>query len=264
MKKVLVAFVMILLLLSLCACSVPANSFMSRAQASSLAKKYPNPQAVLTLTYKTDGKTIEMKITYDLLLAQAPIAVTRFIQLANEGAYDGTVVDTYDSTYKYVVMGRYGKDEEDNRWYDYRSADITFAGEFEQNGYRAPRDGYAQFETYSLAMYHENSGSQFDSANGTFLLALKSDTLNSSNYAVFAHFASMTILTDGEVTTQETTSKRPQLNDKMTSLTGRTTRTVYDVDGSNSRSVQIVSSEVTLTVEISETPDGWKKLPTIR
>ncbi|MCH5159836.1 MAG: peptidylprolyl isomerase [Clostridiales bacterium] len=268
MKKILVALLMVVLLFSLCACGVNSNSFMSRSQVNSLSKEFSGVQAVLTLTYESNGKTIDMKVTYDLLLDQAPIAVTRFIQIANDGGYDGTRVDTYNSTYKYVVMGRYGqKDDSDGKkkYYDFRSHDVTFAGEFKQNGYRAPKGGYAEFELYSLAMYHVNEGEEFNSANGAFILDLSGEDsgLNSANYAVFAKFASMTILTDGEVTTQPTTSKRPQLSDKLVRLTSTTSRTVYDAHGENPTSIKIASNEVTVTVEILGDYD-WSKLPIIR
>lgn len=273
-KKVLVALLMIAVLLTLCACTVGSTSFLSKSKVNSLVKAYPNPQAELTLTYTSNSKTIEIKVTYDLLLDKAPLAVTRFVQIANEGGYDGTLVDSYNSTYKYVVMGRYGeKENADNKsqYYDFRSEDPTFAGEFKQNKYKAPKGGYSEFELYSLAMFHENSGEKFDTANGAFIMDLSNDKstkeeetgLNSANYAVFAKFATMTVLTDGVVTLRETTSKNSQIYDKMTSLTGTTTRTVYELNGENSSSIKIVSDKITLTVKILGNYD-WTKLPTIR
>ena len=266
-KKVLVALLMVAVLLSLCACSVGSTSFLSKSQVNSLVKEYPNPQAQLILNYTTNGKTVEIKVTYDLLLEKAPLAVTRFIQIANEGGYDGTLVDTYNSGYKYVVMGRYGEKEGDDgksQYYDFRSEDGTFAGEFKQNKYKAPKGGYAEFELYSLAMFHNLEAKYFDSANGAFIMDLSREDggLNSANYAVFAKFANMTVLTDGVVTLRETTSKNSLIYDKMTYLTGTTTRTVYELNGENSSSIKIASEKITVSVKILGSYD-WSKLPTI-
>ena len=265
MKKALVAVVMILLLVSLCACSVASNSFMSRAQVNSLTKRYPNPQAQLTLKYKLGGNDFEVTFTYNLLLDKAPIAVTRFVQLANEGAYNDTVVDKFDSTYLYAVMGRYGQNQ-DSRYYNLRYDDVTFAGEFKQNGYREPKGGYAQFQMYSLAMFHDNrSGEKFDSANGTLLLALSADTLNSDNYAVFAEFASMKVVTNGE-TVREYSTPNGLLFDHMKKFTTSSTQ-IYDPTGTTSVSGSILkaasNTDITITVAILGDYD-WSKLPTIR
>ena len=267
MKKVLVAIVLITLLVSLCACGVSHNSFMSRAKVNQLVKSYPNPQAEVTFKYETAGNNYQVKVTYNLLLDKAPIAVTRFIQLAIDGAYDDTLVDTLDSSKKYVVMGRYQKNAEDGKYYKVRTADVTFAGEFESNEYREPSGGYAQFALYSLAMYHENKGEEFDSANGTLMLALTSD-INAANYAVFAEYASMTILTNDVITTENATSRRPQLRDNLLSFSFRTSRDVYDANDPDvsSERISILTTEkstnVTITVKILGEYD-WKKLPTI-
>lgn len=271
MKKVLVALLMVAVLLSLCACTVSPDSFLSKSEVNSLVKAYSKPQAELTLSYTSNGKDIEIHVTYDLLLDKAPLAVTRFVQIANDGGYEGTLVDYYNSSSKYAVMGRYAIEEVENgskvenRYFNYRSEDVTFAGEFKQNKYKMPKGGYAEFELYSLAMFHENEADEFNSANGAFIMDLSSDKggLNSANYAVFAKFASMRVLTSGEVTLRETTSKNSQLYDKMATLTGTTTRTVYDKNGENSSSIKIVSDKITISVKILG-DYNWSKLPTIR
>ena len=264
MKKVLVVLLIVSLLFTLCACSVPHNSFMSKSMVNSLVKAYPNPQAKVTFTYDTGGNNFEVTITYNLLLDKAPLAVTRFIQIANEGGYDGTLVDALSkSAPMYAVMGRY---THQNEYYAVRTTDVTFAGEFASNGYREPKGGYAEFKLYSLAMFHKNEGEYFDSADGTFILALAGagKTLSSANYAVFAEFASMTVKTNGETTTKETTSPSAKLRDHLLSFS-TTSRTIYDsVDkDAPSFSAPICSTEVKLTVEIVEGYD-WSKLPTIR
>ena len=271
MKKVLVALLMVAVLLTLCACGVSSGSFLPKSKVKSLVNEYPNPQAELTLTYTTNSKTVEIHVTYDLLLSKAPLAVTRFVQIANEGGYEGTLVDSSNSSYRYAVMGRYAIEEVENnnkvenKYFNYRSEDVTFAGEFKQNKYKAPKGGYAEFELYSLAMFHDGEAKDFDSANGAFIMDLSTEKggLNSANYAVFAKFASMKVLTNGEVTLRETTSKNDQLYNKMLSLSGTTTRTVYDKTGENSSSIKIASDKITISVKILGNYD-WSKLPTIR
>ena len=267
MKKVLVAFLMIALLVSLCACSVPAGSFMGRAQVNSLVKKYGTPQAELTIKYEAGADKVVVKVTYDLLLDKAPLAVTRFIQIANEGGYEDTFIDQLETTYKtYMVMGRYAKDEVDSKkYYDLRSADVAFAGEFESNKYRQPKGGYAEFKMFSLAMYHENVGEKFDSANGTLILSLSSQTrLNSADYAVFAEFQSMTVYVN-EKQTYSYTKVDPSVLANLQSFTTATSHDVYKKDNPNTTTsnVKIISAEPTLSVKILGDSD-WSKLPTIR
>ena len=264
MKKVLVALVMIALLVSLCACSVSPDSFMSKAQVNSLVKKYPNPQAVVTLKYETAGTEFEVMVTYNLMLEKAPIAVTRFIQIANADGYNNTLVDTLDAVNKkYMVMGRY--EQKDDKYYNVRSGDTTFAGEFQSNGYRMPTGGYEEFSLFSLAMYHDNNADSFNSANGTLLLALDSNmVLNSANYAVFAEFESMTVRSnDGEKSYKKVSDM--VLNHLKSFSARKANQVVYDSENENasSVSVSIMSTQVTLTVEILGDYD-WTKLPTIR
>ena len=262
MKKVLVALVIIALLVSLCACSVPSNSFMSKAQVNSLVKKYPNPQAEITLKYKTGNTNFEVKVTYNLLLDKAPIAVTRFIQIANEGGYNNTLVDTLNTTYKYVVMGRYRHEQEG--YYNARSEDVSFAGEFQSNKYRKPKGGYAEFKIFSLAMFHDNDAEHFDAANGAMILALSNQTLNSANYAVFAKFDSMKVSTDDGATYATYDKVASYVRDHLMGFTTRSSKNVYESykEGAKTVSVSLMSTEVTLNVEILGDYD-WSKLPTI-
>ena len=270
MKKVLVALVLVALLVSLCACSVvPSNSFMSKSKVNSLVKHYPEPKAVVTLEYTTGGNKFKVEITYKLLLDKAPIAVTRFIQIANEGGYENTLVDTVKSSStskKYAIMGRYANEQ--NTYYNLRANDVKFAGEFESNGYREPQGGYAKFKIFSLAMYHGETGEDFDSADGTLILALEGadHTLNPANYAVFAEFESMAIYTNGELTTPIRTTVSGDIQAHLKSFTGVTTRTVHDGQTADAKTSEqkITSTEVKLSVTIADTQDGWSKLPTIR
>ena len=264
MKKVLIALLMVAVLLSLCACTVASGSFMSKAQVNSLVKKYGEPKAELTLNYTTGGTNVEVKITYKLLLEQAPIAVTRFIQIAQdeEAGYNETRIDTYNTTYNYMIMGRYR--QTDGKYYDMRAGNVNFAGEFASNDYRKPKAGYAEFKMFSLAMYHEEGGENFDTANGTLILALANKTLNSDNYTVFAEFESLTRRIGDAEPTQH--SKVP--NDILANLKGftqRASKNVYEYGNESAgfKSISIMQSEVKLTVKILGDIDG-SKLPTIR
>ena len=265
MKKVLTALLLISLLFTLCACSIPADSFMSQAKVSSLVKTYgKTPQAEVTISFKTSstGQKVEVKVVYDLLLEQAPLAVTRFIQIANEGGYDNTLADTLNKDHDYIILGRYKKNE--SRYFDMRAGDTTFAGEFKQNGYRQPKDGYAKFDMFSLAMYHAADGAHFDSANGTLILSLSSTrTLNPDNYAVFAQLASISVKVDDNDAL--TYRKVPSfVRDSLYGFSARVTRNIYDASDDNKSpvSASVMSSEVLLKVSILGGKD-WSKLPHI-
>lgn len=272
MKKVLTALLLISLLFALCACGgtgghVSAESFMSRAKVNSLVKRYgEKPQAELTLSYTSSGDEVVVKVVYDLLLEQAPLAVTRFIQIANEGGYEGTLADTLNKDHDYIVMGRYKKFDDDNYYYDVRGGQTTFAGEFKQNDYKQPKGGYATFGMFSLAMYHANDGAQFDAANGTLILSLTSDekkVLNSANYAVFAQLASISVkVGKGELVDYR---KVPSfVRENLYGFSARVTRKVYDRydDTKGYVSVQMMSTAVKLHVEMLGNHD-WSKLPKI-
>lgn len=275
MKKVLVVIVLAVMLVSLCACSyVPADRFMSRSQVNSLAKKYDAPQAEVTLNYEVGGKKVEVQIVYDLLLKQTPIAVIRFIQLANSGFYNESVVDNYNSTYKYLIMGRYsykdsakveeGKDPE--KKYFANTSDTTFIGEFKSNGYKEPKEGYADFSMFSLAMFHEQSedDTYFNTANGTLILALRNQALSADNYAVFAHPVQITVKYGDGKPTVHTDGRIPSIIlANLTSFTSKITRTVYqDATEASSNSVSIMATRVMLTVNMLGDYD-WSKLPQV-
>lgn len=271
MKKVLVFLMLAVMLVTLCACgNVSSDSFLSRSQVNRLVKQYGTPQAELTLKYEVSGSSVEVVITYDLLLEQAPLAVTRFIQLANEDFYENTLIDTYNSTYHYMIMGRYARRDSqvdtDTKKYYKNVSDVTFAGEFESNGYKEPANGYAEFSTFALAMYHaESSDDQyFNSADGTLILATSSKTLNNKDYAVFAVPVQIAVkINDGEVSTYPQGKIPSTVVSNLTSFTSKTNRTIYsDSSESSSTSASIMSTNVLLSVKILGSYD-WSALPTI-
>ena len=282
MKKALVILVLVILLFSICACSyVPSKRFMSRSQVNSLVNEYGTPQAVVTLSYEMkDGgveKNFEIKLTYDLLLSQTPLAVIRFIQLANEGYYNDTLIDTYNSTYNYMIMGRYiykdsvvSEKENDKTCYVNNALDVTFKGEFASNNYREPKDGYAQFNSFSLAMFHDEykneKNTNFDSANGALILALDEETLNSNNYAVFAHMVSMSYKSgDKPAVTMPNGGVHPQALANLKSFTQRINDRIVYTDTTEETKVPsfyMMKQIVTVQVEIVGNND-WSKLPRI-
>ena len=279
LKRVLVLVVLAVVLVSVCACNtVPAKRFMSNSMVKKLTNEFNGVQAEVTLSYEIrDGgvkKQFEIKIVYDLLVGQAPIAVTRFIQLANDGYYNDSIIDTYNQTYRYMVMGRYlYKDSvvsENKQNYYANKTMPTFKGEFKSNNYSEPTGGYAQFESYSLAMYHEESKSDnanFDTAQGALILALD-NTLNSNNYAVFAHMYSTTYtVIDGDnVTSVEHIGKMHGMAEtNLKSFTATSRRTSVYTDATEEHklpSVTMMDQLVTVKVRILGDYD-WSKLPQI-
>ena len=281
MKKALIALVSVLLILMLvviCACSyVPSTSFLSRTKVNSLVDTYGTPQAVVTITYsRSDNGTSKERVvtvTYDLLLSQTPIAVIRFIQLAEAGVYNNTIIDTLASNKKHMVMGRYAAIKNDDNSYTYfnRSSDVTFAGEFKSNGYNEPQDGYAQFSTFSLAMYHDDTkdDSSFNAANGTLILALSDTPFNSNNYAVFAKLSSLSYTLDGKQQGSENRKEVPgNIIDDLASFSSTTSSTkVYDDEEQTTYTEpRILSTKVIIHVEIKGAPNksaDWSQLPRI-
>ena len=271
MKKLLIVLLSVALLATLCACNyVPSTRFMSSAQVNALTKKYDKPQAELTLNYRTGSTDVEVKVVYDLLLSQTPIATVRFIQLVNDGFYESTFMDNYDSTNKYLTFGRYvyvqSKQNESKNVYLKNPMDVTFKGEFKSNGYRQPKEGYAQFSLLSLAMYHDawtESNNTFDSANGYLIMAMANQTLNSDNYAVFATVNSITVkYGDKEATSH---SNLPSDVNSILTKTSKTSYTVYDDDSeTNSTSVSLLSESNRVKVHIEILGDyDWSALPKI-
>ena len=210
MKKILVVLMIVMMLATLCACNyVPSTRFLSKAQVNAIAKNFDDPQAEMTLDYTSNGENVEVKITYNLLLTKTPLAAIRFIQLTNEGFYDDTVVDYYNSTNHYWTLGRYRYEEskiqtQGKMVYLQNPCDKTFKGEFESNGYGMPKGGYAKFRILSLAMYYEpwtETDNTFDTANGHLIMSAANEssnasTLNSANYAVFAEMDSISVSVD--------------------------------------------------------------------
>ncbi len=277
MKKILVVLMIVMMLATLCACNyVPSTRFLSKAQVNAIAGNFDDPQAEMTLNYTSNGENVEVKITYNLLLTKTPLAAIRFIQLTNEGFYDDTVVDYYNSTNHYWTLGRYRYEEskiqtQGKMVYLQNPCDKTFKGEFESNGYGMPKGGYAKFRILSLAMYYEpwtETDNTFDTANGHLIMSAANEssnasTLNSANYAVFAEMDSISVrrTTDGEF---QTFGKVPSdILSQLTGFTSRTSRDVYDDDSeANKTSVSLMTTVVKIHVKMLGDYD-WSKLPRV-
>ena len=277
MKKILVVLMIVMMLATLCACNyVPSTRFLSKAQVNAIAKNFDDPQAEMTLDYTSNGENVEVKITYNLLLTKTPLAAIRFIQLTNEGFYDDTVVDYYNSTNHYWTLGRYRYEEskiqtQGKMVYLQNPCDKTFKGEFESNGYGMPKGGYAKFRILSLAMYYEpwtETDNTFDTANGHLIMSAANEssnasTLNSANYAVFAEMDSISVrrTTDGKF---QTFGKVPSdLLTQLTDFKSRTSRDVYDDDSeANKTSVSLMTTVVKIHVKMLGDYD-WSKLPRV-
>ena len=277
MKKLLVVLMIVMMLATLCACNyVPSTRFLSKAQVNAIAGNFDDPQAEMTLNYTSNGENVEVKITYNLLLTKTPLAAIRFIQLTNEGFYDDTVVDYYNSTNHYWTLGRYRYEEskiqtQGKMVYLQNPCDKTFKGEFESNGYGMPKGGYAKFRILSLAMYYEpwtETDNTFDTANGHLIMSAANEssnvsTLNSANYAVFAEMDSISVrrTTDGEF---KPFDKVPSdILSQLTGFTSRTSRDVYDDDSeANKTSVSLMTTVVKIHVKMLGDYD-WSKLPRV-
>ena len=272
MKKILVILMIALMLATLCACSyVPATRFMSTVQVNSLAKKFDDPQVELTLDYTAkNGTKMQVVIVYKLLLTQTPLAVIRFVQLVNDGFYDNTFVDSYVSQYHYVTMGRYlykpsTVQQNNPNAYFQNASEQTFKGEFKSNGYKEPKDGYAQFKILSLAMYHADyteEDNNFDAANGYLIMALSANSLNSDNYAVFAEMNSVTIKRgDSEPVTY--TNRAPDDFVQNLSNTDRDSKRVYkDVSEQDFSTISMMRIHVSVQFRLLGDYD-WSKLPKV-
>lgn len=264
MKKRAIIMVIVMCLVALFALAGCQGGFMTKTQTARLYKQYERPAAEMTIKYTQNKNDYEVKVVYSLLMDKAPIAVCNFISLVNSGAYENTILDTYNDGYKYMVMGRYKY--EDERYYDNTLAE-PFVGEFKSNAYPEPQTegGYAKFSMFSLAMYHQDSldDTYNNSADGTLILALASEgrTYNSNNYAVFAELKSLTFSINGVVVNENVTNVPADINSHFTKFTS-TTQTVYESkDGSTSRSVSLISAKAMLSFKMVDTQTDWSKLP---
>ncbi len=265
MKKVLLVLTSVALLLCLTACN--ANGFMSASKVKKLSDEFGTPQAEVSIKYTVNKQDIELRITYNVLLDKTPIAAISFINLVNSGFYNDAVLETYDKNLNYIVGARYKyASEDEGKTYKYMQNILTepFAGEFASNGYREPNGGYASFKRLSLAMYHGGTADDFNSADGALIIATSSNTLRSSNYAVFAEMVELSLYKDGNLSQRYDLLHLP--DDIINPLrSSSTSRTVTMRDGNTASKNILGGSSITRFVLSAKmlTEADWSKLPKV-
>ena len=230
MKKLLVIALCLVMLLTFTACS--RHQFLSNSKVDNLVKKYSEngkvPQMEMTFTYETSKNStpMQIKVVYELLLDKAPISVISFINLLNDGRYNNVVVDSKSSNqlsigrFTYTETTPEDETKEPGRTYAMAESLGTFAGEFKNNNFKPygkkaeGDDGFAKFEMFSLAMYHDTASSKsndkeqqaeykraYNSADGRLILSLgttqNGDAPSYKDYAVFARPVSFSVSIDG-------------------------------------------------------------------
>ncbi len=275
MKKVLIVSLCILMLFTCVACT--PNGFMSKSQTKKVYNEFGRPQAKMTINYKIGNDEVKVEAVYDLLLDKTPITVINFINLVNDGFYNDSISDKYNSTYHYLTIGKYTYEKEsadsDAYRYYYNKSGKTFVGEFASNKYPEPKlneGGYSEFSLFSLAMYYENIGDSsksadyFNSANGTLILATadKDKLLNSENCAVFAKLNSVSVSYNGKDPINYGDKAPATIISHLTSFTSTTSRTVYNKDNTIGDSISIMSTRVMFNIEMLGDKD-WSKLPKV-
>ena len=265
MKKILLVLTVALLLLCLVGCN--ANGFMSASKVNKLTSEFGTPQAELSIKYTVNKQEMELRITYNILLDKTPIAAISFINLVNDGFYNDAVLETYDSRLNYIVGARYkytSVDEGKTYKYIQNVKTEPFAGEFASNGYRAPKSGYAEFKKLSLAMYHDGTADDFNQGNGALIIATSSNTLKSSNYAVFAEMVELQLYKDGSFSQRYDVQHLP--DDVINPLrVSSTSRSVTMLDGSTASKNILGGSNITRFVLSAKmlTEADWSKLPKV-
>lgn len=265
MKKVLLILTSVALLLCLTACN--ANGFMSASKVKNLSDEFGTPQAEVSIKYTVNKQDIELRITYNILLDKTPIAAISFINLVNAGFYNDAVLETYDKNLNYIVGARYKyASEDEGKTYKYMQnvETETFAGEFASNGYREPNGGYSAFKKLSLAMYHGGTAEDFNSGDGALIIATSSNTLRSSNYAVFAEMAELSLYKDGNLSQRYDLQHLP--DDIINPLRATSTsRTVTMRDGNTASKNILGGSSITRFVLSAKmlTEADWSKLPKV-
>ncbi len=276
MKKVLSVLVLamcIVMLLSFASCGM----FMSASSVNKVVREFGTPQAQMTLSFTTSANNkFKYVITYDLLLEKTPITTINFINLVESGFYKDAIFESYNTTNNYYLAGRYTykKDAESGNSHGYENVSgITIPGEFKTNGYKEPKGGYEKFSMFSLAMYHDNAGKSFDSADGTLIFSTASSastekvSLNYTNYAVFAKMVSIDIYEDDNETPR--TYPGDKLNslywDNLIKLTSTTSCSMTKSNGDSSSVTVLGSGSIprfVFSIEMLGDKD-WSKLPKV-
>lgn len=135
----------------------------------------------VTITYEFNGKKYEVE--YILTRNGAPQTVRHFMELADAGYYDGTVIHDYNSNGLYLYGGGYTMDEngeleEKDYWTEVKALEekgatftqtvftegdrtplYTVRGEFSANGVKKNGKSYYHNQAGTLVMYYMDKGS---------------------------------------------------------------------------------------------------------
>ena len=151
--------------------------------------KYPE----VKITYEFNGKRYE--VVYELTRNGAPQTVQHFIELADAGYYDGTVIHDYHDGGTFIYGGGYVLDEngdlqEKDYWTEIKALEkkgakftqsvytegthtplYTVRGEFEANGVVKNSKSYRHDKKGTLVMYYMDKGD-----DNTHVATVRSDT----------------------------------------------------------------------------------------
>lgn len=193
MKKVALLLAVIMAALTLVGCS---SGFMSDREMLKLTK---NPEVSVTLSY-TDSDNIQKEFTlvYELHYEKAPITVTNFVNLVQEGFYNGSVISggsvssspRETNSFYYISGGSYKLAEGENKL-DVLSKDYYIKGEFKANQWMVDDETPLKHELGNLVMSRTSGVSGFDTASTAWYICMSTWAKNDGNYAVFGTLKSM-------------------------------------------------------------------------
>lgn len=246
MKKLAVVLVMCLVALVMVGCS---EGFMSQGELLNVEK---NPEVSMVLSY-TDSSNVTKSFTlvFELQYKKAPITVTNFVNLVQEGFYNDTIIHTSSASLNsnsdiYYIAGgvyKYVTNEETSKSVlTAQKKDYTIKGEFESNGWG---ENDLTHLIGNLVMNRTSGTTGFDSASTGFYICTSDYNKRDGNYAVFGTFKSMS----GKIGDTEIPSQESMISTFFTDMRSlRNSSTVTDADG-NSLKIPSYTITVTMTVD---------------
>lgn len=211
MKKIALLLAVIMAALTLVGCSA---GFMSESEMLKLSQ---NPELTITMTYEdANGIEKEFTLVYELHYEKAPITVTNFVNLVNDGFYNGSLISnckvssspSATSSLYYISGGSY-KLADGNKKVEKLEKDYYIKGEFKANEWMADDEEMLTHQLGNLVMDRTSGSSGFDTASTAWYICLSTYASNNGNYAVFGTLKSMsgkvykTVSVEGEDETTE-------------------------------------------------------------
>jgi len=189
MKKLAITVLSLLLCFSVCGCSTP-DGFMKDDEIKELEE---NIKGTITLSFTDDNsKEQSIPMTFELYYDKAPITVTNFVKLVNDGFYNGTYCQNYNNTdnSEYLNIEPYEYELDSDTQTEIlvqKEKDYYIKGEFSENGWDK-NDTEHNFGTFS--MIREEG---FDTASAAFMISLSEEGFDSrnDNYAAFGKIISV-------------------------------------------------------------------------